>query len=157
MTPAEEKYVHHVSCIDDLNRAWSILQELRRASERTAVHAAAFAFALIEYAKPYTRSDGVYKQGRHGYALPPPDLEPEELALHHQILNLRRQALAHSDLTFKEATVYRDARGGVSRPGVISNVPPLPDCDAVIRLIERTLDRMYADRVRMEGSLTYLA
>ncbi len=92
MTPAEEKYVHHVSCIDDLNRAWSILQELRRASERTAVHAAAFAFALIEYAKPYTRSDGVYKQGRHGYALPPPDLEPEELALHHQILNLRRQA-----------------------------------------------------------------
>jgi hypothetical protein len=39
MTPAEEEYVHHVSCIDDLNRAWSILQELRRASEPTAVRA----------------------------------------------------------------------------------------------------------------------
>jgi hypothetical protein len=100
----------------------------------------------------------VYKQGRQGYALPPPDLGPEELALHHQILNLRRQALAHSDLTFKEATVYRDVREGVSRPGVISNIPPpLPDCEVVIKLIERTLDRMYAGRDRMEESLTYSA
>ncbi len=151
MTSHEEEYVHYVGCIEDLNRGWCILQELRSIPKRTAVHAAAFAFALIQYAKPYTRSDGVYKRGRRGYTLPTPDLAVEDLELHRRILTLRRQVLAQSDLSLKEATVYVGPDRGVSRVAVVSNIlPPLPECDAVIGLIERTLDKMYVERRRIE-------
>lgn len=42
MTPDEEKFVHYVDCIDSLNRAWSILQDLGKVEQPTALHAAAF-------------------------------------------------------------------------------------------------------------------
>jgi hypothetical protein len=82
MTSHEEEFVHYVGCIEDLNRAWCILQELRAVTKHTAVYAAAFAFALVQYAKPYTRSDGIHKRGRQGYTLPEPDLSADDLELH---------------------------------------------------------------------------
>jgi hypothetical protein len=66
----------------------------------------AVAFALVQYAKPYTRSDGAHKHGRQGYALPEPEFSADDLELHRRMLNLRRQVLTHSDLTLKEASVY---------------------------------------------------
>jgi hypothetical protein len=98
MTSADEDFVHYVDCIDSLNRAWSILKELGGFERPSAVQGAAFLFALVEYAKPYTRSDGYHGRRK----LPPPEL-PESLALHEQILDLRNQVLAHSDLTVKQA------------------------------------------------------
>ena len=60
MTPTDEDFIHYVDCIDSLNRAWSILQDLGSVERPSAVRAAAFLFALVEYAKPYTRSVGVH-------------------------------------------------------------------------------------------------
>jgi hypothetical protein len=158
MTSHEEEFVHYVGCIEDLNRAWYILQELRAVTKHIAVHGAALAFALVQYAKPYTRSDGIHKRGRQGYTLPEPDLSADDLELHRRILSLRRQVLAHSDLTQKEAIIYIGPDRGVPRVAVVSNIlPSLPECDAIIGLIERTLDKMYVERRRMEEKVTQLA
>jgi hypothetical protein len=150
MTPNEEAYVHYAECINSLNCAWHVLCELRAIDRKTAIHAAAFRFALVEYAKPYTRSDGTFKR----YRLPPPSLPVELLALHQQILDLRDQVLAHSDLTLKEAQVYIASHGDHPLVGVASNsLPTFPDSEAVITLIENTLDKMYVEIERHESAL----
>jgi hypothetical protein len=156
MTTSEEEYVHYVECIDSLNRAWWILQELRTTQPKNAITAAAFRLALVEYAKPYKGSDGIHRnrKKRNSYILPTPCLSAEDLALHKQILDLRDQVLAHSDLTLKEAVVYLSRYGGQLSVGIASNSPlPLPDIDRVIGLTERTLDIMYVERTRREKTL----
>ena len=154
LNPNEEAYVHYAECINSLNRAWQILVELRAIGRKTAIHAAAFNFALIEYAKPYTRSDGTFKRGRNAYKLPPPNLSAELLALHQQILVLRDQVLAHTDLTLKEAQVYIASHAGRSLVTVLSNIlPALPDSEDVIKLIEHTLDQMYVEVERLKNTL----
>ncbi len=154
MTANEEHYVHYVECIDSLNRAWAILQDLRMSEHKTAIHAAAFRYALVEYAKSYTRSDGIHKHGRNAYKLAEPTLSPGDLSLHRRILDLRNQVLAHSDLTLKEAVVYLGRYGGRASVGLASDGrPPFPGIDEVIGLIERSLDNMYVERTRLEESL----
>jgi hypothetical protein len=156
LTISEEQYVHYVECINSLNQAWFILQELRKAKSKSAIHAAAFRFALVEYAKPYNSSYGIHKsrKKREAYKLSPPNLLPEDMALHQQILDLRDQVLAHSDLTLKEAVLYLGSYGGRLNFGIASSsIAQFPDIEAVIRLIERTLDVMYAERTRLEEAL----
>ena len=156
MNPNEEAYVHYAECLNSLNGAWYILTELRKIDRKTAIHAAAFRFALVEYAKPYTRSDGAFKRGRNGYKLTPPSLPAELLALHGQILDLRKKVLAHSDLTLKEAQVYIASHAGRLLVTVGSNIlPALPDSEDVIKLIEHTLEKtMYVEITRLKKNLS---
>ena len=154
ITDKEEYYVHHVQCIDSLNRAWVILQELNVIERSASIADAAFRCALIEYAKPYTRSDGIHKHGKNGYELPEPSLSLEDLVLHRQILTLRHKVLAHTDLTLKEAKVYVGSYKGRVSVVVSTNVlSPFPEIRAVIDMIERTLDNMYLERTRLEQAL----
>ncbi|MEY3898175.1 MAG: hypothetical protein RLZZ214_3696 [Verrucomicrobiota bacterium] len=150
MTTKQEEYVHYDECIASLNRAWWILQKLRETQQRDAITAAAFRFALVEYAKPYTSSDGVHRnrKNRNSYKLlPPPSLSTEDLKLHKHILTLRDQVLAHSDLTWKDAAVYINRYGGELHAIIASNKELLiPDIDAVIGLTERTLEIMYFEQ-----------
>ncbi len=155
LNPNEEAYVHYAECINSLNSAWYILTELRKIDRKTAIHAAAFRFALVEYAKPYTRSDGTFKRGINPYKLTAPNLPAESLALHKQILDLRDQVLAHTDLTLKEAQVHIGSSAGHLFVTVGSNIlPTLPDGEDVIRLIEHTLDEMYFEVKRLEKNLS---
>jgi hypothetical protein len=154
MTPVEEEYIHYVECCESLNHAWRILQELRAATHNPLVHDAAFRFALVAYAKPYTRSDGIHKRKRDAYKLPTPSLSPEELILHEQILRLRDQVLAHSDLTVKDAIVSLGRFEGRANICIAQNGPEsLPSLDAVVHLIEHTLTLLYADKARLLDSL----
>jgi hypothetical protein len=154
MTPKEEQHVHLEECIWSLNEAWRILKELRATTQKTALHAAAFRYALVAYTRPYTRSDCEHRKGRNAYLLPDPKLTPHEVALHEQILNLRHQVLAHSDLTIKQAAVYVGRCGDKPRTIIASNsLPAFPEIDAVISLIERTLDLLYAQRTQSEEEM----
>jgi len=153
MTTAEEQYVHFFECIESLNSAWRILKDLETVPPG-AIRAAAYRMALVEYAKPYKVSYGEHKKGRNGYLLPAPDLSPEDLSLHAQILNLRDKVLAHSDLTLKEAQVHASRFQG--HPVVIvgsDQLPAFPNAAAVIALIERSLDLMYARREHLNESI----
>jgi hypothetical protein len=150
MTPIDESFVHYIGCIDSLNRAWSILQDLGSVERPSALHSAAFRFALIEYAKPYTRSDGKHKK----HILIPPKLPAKLLSLHTRIMGLRHQVLAHSDLTLKEARLHVHSYAGKPYHIIASNLPEaLPDREEVITLIEQTLDQMYVESDRRLQSL----
>ena len=142
MTPKVEQYVHLEECIRSLNEAWGILQDIQATTLRTAIHAAAYRYALVAYARPYTRS---YGKRRDPYVLPTPMLTPEDETLHKRILLLRKHVLAHSDLTVKQANVYVGRYGGRAHVCIASNsLPDFPAIDAVINLIERTLDLLNA-------------
>ena len=154
MTAQEEDFVHYVECIQSLNNAWVYLQAIRSTETKSALTAAAYRFALIEYAKPYTTSDGAHRnrKKRNAYKLPPPDLSDSDTKLHQKILDLRNKVLAHSDLNLLEARVYMPPYP--SKPSYGGNIPPsLPKIDDVIALIERTLDKMYPEKVRRENTL----
>lgn len=141
MSAEYEDFIHYVDCIDSLNRAWSILQDLGKVEQPSAVHAAAFRFALIEYAKPYTRFDGFHGRRK----LSPPNV-PELLTLHQEILDLRDQVLAHTDLTVKQAQLHLHSFNGKPYYIISSNIAAsLPSREAIITLIERTLDQMYVE------------
>jgi hypothetical protein len=154
MTPAEENFVHLDECIRNLNEAWYILQEIRAVTKGTAIHAAAFRYALIAYARPYTSSDGEHQKGRKAYKLSLPKLSTEEQKLHNQIIDLRHKVLAHSELIVKQAKVYAGRYGGRAKAIIVSNgLPQFPEIDAVISLIEHTLDSLYVERTRREEAL----
>lgn len=149
MTPEEERYVHFVENIDCFNVARKILLEVVGA-EGGLLTMAAHGMALIEYAKPYKHSFGEHER----YVLGEPDLSEEDRKLHRAILALRDQALAHSDLTVKEAVVHKDKVMNNDMITVISNVAgPLPEAQAVIGLIERTLDDMYRQMSGLEKAI----
>ena len=153
MTPAEEHYVHFAECIESLNSAWRILKELDSVAPGV-VRAAAYRMALVEYAKPYKVSFGTHKRGRDGYVLPAPKLPPPDLALHKQILDLRDQVLAHSDLTLKDARVYASRVHGQPLIAIgSSRVSSFPNTAEVIALIERSLDLMYLDLEQLDEAI----
>jgi len=154
MTPAEEHYVHFTECIESLTSAWRILKQLDPVAPGV-IRAAAYRMALVEYAKPYKASYGKHKRGRQkGYVLPAPSLPAEDLALRTQLLDLRDQVLAHSDLTLKDARVYASRVQGQPFVAIGANqLPSFPNTSAVIALIERTLDLMYIQLEQLDEAI----
>ena len=154
MTSNEESHLHLEECISALNEAWRILQQLKSSTAKSPIHYAAYRYALIAYARPYTRSDGEHKKGRNPYCLKEPKLSPQDIILHKSIIDLRHHVLAHSDLTIKDARVYVDRFGGLPQAIISSNCDPVcPEIDSVVGLIERSLDLLYIDRSQSLESL----
>lgn len=142
MTEKEEEYIHFVSSIKDLNNAWRLLQEIKRC-EGSSLVSAAFRFALIEYSKPYGKSRGNIK--RHSLKEEHVPLSHREL--HKRILDARDQIHAHSDLTIMEAKLYVKNTPHGKIAGTIQNgidsTREFSNIDAIIDLIEKTLESMY--------------
>lgn len=142
MVRDDDAYIHFQECLTSLNRAWVILGRLDAPGIDPVLWTASFQMALIEYAKPFKKSHGTDNR-RHSLAFP--WLSADDAALHAQLLDLRDQVLAHSDLTVKEATLYLGEVGGKIMPFIVSNTAPrLPTKEQVQQLIERVLDAWYA-------------
>lgn len=159
MTEQEEKYLHFVSCIDDLNNAWRLLREIKECQGNSLV-GAAFQFALIQYSKPYKCSYGsvLNSKGKStSYKLDESHIPVKHLELHKRIISERDQIYAHSDLTVKEAKLYiRDSSSGkiVTRvQNKICGTKELANIDAVIELVEQSLDSMYEKVKQLEVEL----
>jgi hypothetical protein len=147
MTADQEHYVHFAECIENLTSAWCILKELDSVAPGV-IRAAAYRMALVEYGKPYKVSFGTHKKRNF---LPAPDLPSADLALHNQILHLRDQVLAHSDLTLKDAIIYPSRVQGQPFVAIGANrLPSFPNASAVIALVGRTLDQMYLELARLD-------
>ena len=61
----EEKFIHFVSCREDLNDAWGILKRIKRRKNNSLAYIA-FKFALIAYSRPYKISFGTVKDKHKG-------------------------------------------------------------------------------------------
>jgi hypothetical protein len=148
----EEQYVHFVSCTDSLNSAWRILHEIK-VSPGNSLIGAAFQFAVIEYAKPYTISFGV--TGRH--KLDDRYVPSAHRDLHKRLIDTRNQILAHSDLTVMEAKLHVANISVGQRAFIVQNVihgaMELTNIDSIIDLIEQTLLPMYIETERLEKQL----
>ncbi len=155
MTPQEERYVHFVSSIDNLNKAWRILQEIREYKGSPLV-GPAFQFALVEYSKPYRNSRGRVGKGVK-YKLEDVHIPAKHRELHKRILAARDQIHAHSDLTVKEAKLYvvntSSGKYASRVQKAIRGTEELSNIDSIIELIEQTLDSVYIEVKRLETAL----
>jgi hypothetical protein len=154
MTTREKGYVYYAECCESLSRALRILRGLRGTDATSAVRDAAYHFAVAEYAKPYCLLGDARMRNRRAYRLGPPDLSPEDLALHWRIIALRDQLLAHQELALHEAMELSGGHEAQASVDIAKNgPPPLVDIEAMVGLIERTLVIMYKERSRLLASL----
>ena len=153
MTEHEERYVHFAACIERLQSAWATLNAIK-AEMSSSLVAAAFRFALVEYAAPYTPSEGTIKK-RH--RLDSACVPTEWLQLHERILNARNKIHAHADLTVLQARIYLNEVQGQRYVSIVSNVvqgtEEFGNLESVLRMIEGTLENMFARRAELESQL----
>ena len=146
MTEDHEEFIHFVTCIDRLNSAWVTLSTIKTA-RNSPLAGPAFRFALVQYAMPYNRSDGPIKKRRQ---LPTSYVPADLLDLHKRLLDARNKIHAHADLTLMEAKLYltetRGAPSVIISSNYIHGLEELSNIDEIIRLIEGTLDNMYAEQ-----------
>jgi hypothetical protein len=156
----KEQIIHFKSSIERLNKAWQILQVIKSHPHHPLV-SPAFQFALVEYSKPYTVSYGAEldSKGRpkHKYSLDKRHIPGNHLALHDRLLDARKKIHAHDDLSVKEANLHVKKTTHGKFIGVVQNViygtEELQNLDAIIDLIEQTLESMYVEDERLEQQL----
>jgi hypothetical protein len=160
MTEQEERFVHLVSCIRDLNNAWRILQEIKQFKDKPLIVGAAFRFALVEYSKPFKNSVGVVLNSKgkaNKYKLNDQHVPPNHRDLHQEILARRDQLHAHSDLTVRDAKLYVSKTGSGKIAQIVENLifgtEELDRLDDIISLIEGSLDKLYEEEKRLESQL----
>jgi hypothetical protein len=148
----EERYIHFVSCIGHLNKAWGILQDIKQNKGNRLV-GPAFQFALIEYSKPYVESRGIVKAHRLGIKHVPSQYR----TLHKEILTERKTIHAHSDLTVDDAKVYVANTKYGKYVGIVRNIvydtEKLTKINDIIDLIEKSLASMSVRVRQLEAAL----
>lgn len=154
MTSQEQRYVHFVSSIDNLNDAWRILQLIKESGDSPLV-GPAFMFALIEYSKPYktSRGDVLASHRLDSQCVPTRNKD-----LHAKVLEFRDTILAHTDLTVKESQIYvLEAQSGKKTTTIVQTIinptDLLAQIDNIIDLIEATLLVMYDEVKKLEQDL----
>ncbi|MBU1420055.1 MAG: hypothetical protein KKI15_16340 [Proteobacteria bacterium] len=160
MTKQEEKYLHFVSCINDLNNAWRLLHKIKKTHEGNSLAGAAFQFALIEYSKPFKTSFGAVSNSRNKplqYKLDESYIPAKYIGLHKKIIEARDQIHAHSDLTVREAKLYvkNSSQGKIvgAVENKISGTEEFSKIDDITDLIEQSLDSMYLEVKQLEVAL----
>jgi hypothetical protein len=153
MTRQEEQYIHFVSCIDNLNEAWRILQIIKQSKGNLLV-GPAFQFALIEYSKPYINSRGIAKTN---HRLSNKFVPVEHRDLHNEILAARKTIHAHSDLTVDDARIHvaNTVHGKHVALGknIVYDTEKISRIDDIVDLIEQSLDSMYKEVKQLEAAL----
>ena len=165
MNEQEEQYIYFVSSIESLNNAWIILQEIRKIENKSFLIGAAFRFALIEYSKPYKTTYGVIQKtniksnkiANIKYSLDAQFVPLAFLDLHERILLSRDKIHAHADLSIKDAKLYVTNTSSGKIVSKIQNIvygtEEIKNIDAIIELIEQTLDNMYIEAKVLETAL----
>ena len=107
MSKHNEAFIHFDICIDRLNSARRTLLIVKENASHGLV-ASAFRFALVEYATPYTRSDGAAKT-RH--CLSEKYIPEAFVKLHKRLLVSRNRVIAHADIAVLDAKLSYIVKG----------------------------------------------
>ncbi len=162
MTEQEERYIHFVACVEDLNKAWRILQDIKNNKDRSVFIGWAFELALIVYSKPYKVSIGTLLDSKNKpvkYKLDERFIPSNYLDLHNRIIKSRDQIHAHSDLNIRDAKAYITSTQSGKVVGLLQNkidvTQEFPNIDLIIELIEQTLDKMYLEVEHLKSVLHF--
>jgi len=146
LSTSEERFLHLATCISRLHNALETLRIIKTSSPDNPLIPPAFQFALVEYASPFTRSDGQHKK----YILDDSYVPPQYLDLHKRIIAARHQVHAHTDLTIMNAKLK--ATGTKVRPAVvvqgthIDELKELSNIDQIVALLNESIQNMYVVR-----------
>ena len=154
VTEQEERYVHLFQCVEDLNGAWRVLHELKDSGAAGELAQAAFRYALVEYAKPYKRSEGTVTKW---HQLNEDSVPPQYVDLHRDLVSARDKIHAHSDLTVREARLrVRQTKDGKIVTPVRKGVDVAEEysrLDSIIDLVEVTIEGLYHELKDLGQSL----
>lgn len=154
MTHQEERYAHFWHCINNLNKAWFLLQYIK-ANTDNPLRGTAFEFALIVYSKPYNQSYGITTKK---HKLDDKYVPDKHRDLHNRIIKDRDKIHAHTDLTLLEPKVHvkDNSYGKIVNlcQNKINVVAELRNIDSIIDLIEQSLDGMYEEEKKLEAALS---
>lgn len=154
MDKMNEQYAHFWHCINDLNKAWFILQSIRD-NRDNPLCSYAFEFALVTYSKPYKQSKGITKT-RH--ILDKKFVPDKHRDLHDRILKNRDQIHAHTDLSLRDPKVHVEnssyGKIAILCENKINVTAELHNIDSIIELIEQSLDGMYKEEKKLEAALS---
>jgi hypothetical protein len=153
MTPEEERYAHLLSCSSDLNDSWSVFQDIKEHRGNPLV-GAAFRYALIAYARSFSKSRGTHSTR---YQLDECFIPIAHRELHHRLINARHQIHAHSDLTVRDIGVHVAKFPTGKWVGVVQRTirgtEELENLDEIISLVEGTLQSLYEEVQKQEAAL----
>lgn len=149
-----EQYAHFWHCINDLNKAWSILQYIRD-NRGNPLCSHAFEFALVTYSKPYKPSYGIT---RKKHKLDEKFIPDKHRDLHEKILKNRDQIHAHTDLGLRDPKVHVEnssyGKIAIRCENTINVTAELRNIDSIIELIEQSLDNMYEEEKKLKAALS---
>jgi hypothetical protein len=145
LTPEEERFHHLATSISRFHSALETLRTIKTALPENPLISLAFRFALVEYASPFTRSDGQLKR----YTLDDKYVPAEYLNLHTRIITARHTVHAHSDLTimnaqFKEIGTQANPELEI-RGTYVDELKELQNIDQIITLLNELIHNMYLD------------
>lgn len=141
-TQQEEQFVYFQECLNSLHSAWVILDSLTDTDANNVVVSAAYRMAIIEYAKPFTKTFGShtshYLPNYHNI-----EFTTEQKLLHKHLLKLRKKVLAHSDIPVLDPKVFYDELAGQPFPLIIKNSGlALPNRNQIKDLIDSVIKQL---------------
>ena len=144
VTPEQERFTFVHACVASFRSARMIRTDLDAAESLPAsIFNAAYRAALIDYAKPFKRSNGF--DGRSN-RLPLPDgLSQEQLALHDRIIAIRDQVFAHDDLPAQGAAVHVSQTVDSTSAVILYVVPEFIQTPDLIELTDVMIGRLLSN------------
>lgn len=136
MNSLMEEYIHYLESMKALNRSWRVLKELQAIKNQTELWMAAYKMCLIDYCKPFKKSNGINRR----FSLQTPELPKHLKKTHDYVIYIRDKALAHSDLEpLKPMIVNRIFSKNSYPPIICTDIPNFPKIELMLELVETVI------------------
>ena len=122
-----------------LNGSWRVLKKLQTIEDQTEVWMAAYRMCLIDYCKPFKKSNGA--NGK--LILEVPELPQNLQEVHDYVIKVRDKILAHSDLEpLNVQIINREYSENKYPPIICTDIPNFPVIELMLELVEAVIMRL---------------
>lgn len=134
-----DKYIHYLESMKSLNGSWRVLKKLQTIEDQTEVWMAAYRMCLIDYCKPFKKSNGA--NGK--LILEVPELPQNLQDVHDYVIKVRDKILAHSDLEpLNVKIINREYSENKYPPIICTDIPNFPVIELMLELVEAVIIRL---------------
>lgn len=134
-----EKYIHYLESMKSLNGSWRVLKKLQTIEDQTEVWMAAYRMCLVDYCKPFKKSNGA--NGK--LILKVPELPQHLQETHDYVVTVRDKILAHSDLEpLNVKVIDRRCLENEFPPIICMDIPSFPVIELMLELVEAVIIKL---------------